>query len=127
MFEADARQAADFSTTKSLRWTRRAIVGGLSMVLAACTVVPKGPVTPAAPPPPPAPPPTANLPTDSDRHRVALLVPQSGVNAAAGQAMANASTMALLDTNAQSLRITTYDTGTGAGAAASGPCSTATA
>ena len=64
--------------------------------------------------------PQANvLPTDSGRHRVALLVPMSGPNAAIGQAIANAATMALLDTNAQNLRITTYDTSTGAGSAAS--------
>jgi ABC-type branched-subunit amino acid transport system substrate-binding protein len=49
---------------------------------------------------------------------VALLVPLSGANADAGRSIANATTMALLDTNAQNLRITTYDTGTGAGTAA---------
>ncbi|MEO6716607.1 MAG: penicillin-binding protein activator [Novosphingobium sp.] len=84
--------------------------------LAACKVVPNGNV-----PPPPHPPeqPNANvLPTDSQRHRIALLVPLSGPNGAAGQAIANASTMALLDTSAQNLRITTYDTSTGAAAAA---------
>jgi hypothetical protein len=43
----------------------------------------------------------------------------SGANALVGQALANATTLALLDTNAQNLRITTYDTMTGAGAAAS--------
>jgi ABC-type branched-subunit amino acid transport system substrate-binding protein len=35
-----------------------------------------------------------------------------------GQSIANAAMMALLDTNAQNLRITTYDTAAGAGAAA---------
>jgi branched-chain amino acid transport system substrate-binding protein len=70
---------------------------------------------PAAPPPPaPAPEPSATaLPTDSGRHRIALLVPMSGETAAVGQAIANATTMALLDTNADNLRITTYDTATG--------------
>ena len=42
----------------------------------------------------------------------------SGPNAAVGQSIANATTMALLDTNAQNLRITTYDTAGGPGAAA---------
>ena len=50
------------------------------------------------------------LPTDTARHRVALLVPLSGENAAVGRSIANATTMALLDTNAENLRITTYDT-----------------
>ncbi len=84
-------------------------------LLAACKTVPI-----ARPPTTPLPEqPNANvLPTDLQRHRVALLVPLSGPNAAAGQSIANASTMALLDTNAQNLRITTYDTSTGAGSAA---------
>jgi len=43
----------------------------------------------------------------------------SGPNAVIGQSIANAATMALLDTNAQNIRITTYDTATGAGSAAS--------
>lgn len=84
-------------------------------LLAACTVIPKAP--PAPPPPPPAPSPTA-LPTDVGRHRVALLVPLSGANGAMGQAIANATTMALLDTNAENLRITTYDTSSNAPEAA---------
>src|SRR5690606_16764481 len=46
------------------------------------------------------------------------LVPLSGNNAAVGRSIANATTMALLDTNADNLRITTYDTATGAGTAA---------
>lgn len=84
-------------------------------LLAACTTGPG----PKAPPPPPPPEPTSNnLPTDTMRHRIALLVPLSGPNGGAGQSIANASTMALLDTNAQNLRITTYDTSTGAASAA---------
>jgi branched-chain amino acid transport system substrate-binding protein len=97
---------------------RRAVVAGVLALLAGCAVVPK----PSAPPPPPRPvetAPQANvLPKDTDRHRIALLVPMTGTNAAVGQAIANATTMALLDTNAQSLRITTYDTANGAAAAA---------
>jgi ABC-type branched-subunit amino acid transport system substrate-binding protein len=58
------------------------------------------------------------LPEDQGRHRVALLVPLSGANSAVGQSISNAATMALLDTNASNLRITTYDTATGAGSAA---------
>ncbi len=98
---------------------RRIAVAGALALLAGCTVIPK---TVAPPPPPPKPvevAPDANvLPTDADRHRVALLVPMSGANAPVGQAIANATTMALLDTNAQNIRITTYDTAGGAGLAA---------
>jgi len=91
-------------------------VAGFAL-LGACSVVPKatGPSTP----PPPTPTPTeSQLPTDTDRHRVALLVPMTGPNGAVGQSIANAATMALLDTSAQNLRITTYDTGHNPGDAA---------
>ncbi|HWU03058.1 MAG TPA: penicillin-binding protein activator [Novosphingobium sp.] len=94
---------------------RAAAAVATSAMLAACAVIPKAPVV--APPPAP-PPPQAALPTDTGRHRVALLVPTSGPNAAAGQSLANAATMALMDLNATDLRITTYDTGGGAAAAA---------
>lgn len=98
--------------------TRRFAVGAALALLAGCTVIPK-PVAPPPPPPPVEVQPDANvLPTDADRHRVALLVPMSGANASVGQAIANATTMALLDTNAQNVRITTYDTAAGAGLAA---------
>ena len=64
-------------------------------LLGACQVVPKG-NGPATPPPPETP--TDNvgpgLPTDPDRHRVALLVPQTGANADVGTAIANATTLA---------------------------------
>ncbi|MGB3318588.1 MAG: penicillin-binding protein activator [Sphingopyxis granuli] len=91
-------------------------LGGL---LAACQVVPKS-GGPAAPPPPENPDETVGpgLPTDTDRHRVALLVPQTGSNADVGTAIANATTLALLDTRADKVRITTYDTALGAAAAA---------
>ncbi|WP_298189196.1 penicillin-binding protein activator [Novosphingobium sp.] len=97
---------------------RRWIMCGALSLLAGCAVIPK----PTEAPPPPKPvevTPDANvLPTDADRHRVALLVPMSGPNAPVGMAIANATTMALLDTNAQNVRITTYDTALGAGPAA---------
>jgi len=102
-----------------LAMTRRAIaVGFLTLALAACKVVPESRPGPA-PGPTPAPGPSEDvLPTDTERHRVALLVPLSGENAAVGRSISNATTMALLDTNAENLRITTYDTATGAGSAA---------
>ncbi|MEP6869436.1 MAG: penicillin-binding protein activator [Novosphingobium sp.] len=93
---------------------RRLITLGAVAFLAGCKVVPTG-VSQAPPPPPPS---ASTLPADQMRHRVALLVPTSGPNAGIGQALANAATMALLDTNASNLRITTYDTATGPAAAA---------
>ncbi|RJY08495.1 penicillin-binding protein activator [Aurantiacibacter aquimixticola] len=104
---------------------KRLVTVGLgSVLLGACSVIPggddgmadRGPVADA---PPVAGPSADMLPDDTGRHRVALLVPMSGANGDVGLAIANATTMALLDTGAENLRITTYDTSGGAGAAAS--------
>lgn len=96
---------------------RRMAVLVLGIALAGCKVIPDtGTPTPTPPAPTPTPAPGDSLPTDTGRHRIALLVPLSGENGAAGRSIANATTMALLDTNADNLRITTYDT-----AAAGGP------
>lgn len=100
-----------------LRTMATLALGGL---LAACQMVPKA-SGPATPPPPETPTDTGvgpGLPTDTDRHRVALLIPQTGPNADVGMAIANATTLALLDTRTEKLRITTYDTALGAAAAA---------
>jgi branched-chain amino acid transport system substrate-binding protein len=103
---------------------RRPVVRNLLIAVAVvglggCKVIPRGPVQPAPLPPPAAEEPaTGLLPSDRERHRLALLVPMSGANAAVGQSIANAATMALLDTGSQNLRITTYDTATGAQSAA---------
>lgn len=101
---------------KMLRGLATLALGGL---LAACQMVPKA-EGPSTPPPPEAPPENVGpgLPTDTDRHRVALLVPQTGANADVGTAIANATTLALLDTKTERLRITTYNTALGAAAAA---------
>lgn len=86
-------------------------------LLGGCQIIPKTQpvITDTAPTPEPS---ATALPTDETRHRVALLVPMSGNTGEVGQSLANATTMALLDTNANNLRITTYDTSKGAGAAA---------
>ena len=93
-------------------------------LLAACqTIVPKGPV--AGPQQRPTTRPAdrpidveAGIPRDTERNRVALLVPLSGGNAGVGTSIANATMLALMDTQAQRVRITNYDTATGAAAAA---------
>ncbi|MFN7397924.1 MAG: penicillin-binding protein activator, partial [Sandaracinobacter sp.] len=86
-------------------------------VLAACAPRSKAPVAPVAPPP------TAERPTEvkpGEVHRVAILVPLSGPNAPVGISLANAATLALVDTDKQGIRLTSYDTAAlGAGGAAS--------
>lgn len=92
-------------------------IGAGAMLLSACqTIVPRSdvPVTVTDS----APQPSDGLPVDTERHRVALLVPQTGDNAAVGESIANATTMALLDSRSDRVRITIYDTGAGAAAAA---------
>ncbi len=101
---------------------RRIAMIAVAILASACsTVVPRtvpsttGPKV-VAPPVEPAIVP--GLPTDDAHHMVALLVPLTGANGAVGRSIANATQLALLDTNNAVLRITTYDTATGAAAAA---------
>lgn len=109
----DQPKAPALTGARPVFW-RKSLALAATAALSACTVVPKVPVeVPNAPPPP-----TPQLPSDEGRHRVALLVPLSGPGGAVGQALANATTMALLDTNATKIRITTYDTAPGAPVAA---------
>lgn len=117
MAETGASGQADIS--RGLRIMARGLILASGLFLAACqTIVPKGagPDQPAPPPPPQV---TPGLPQDNERHRIALLVPTTGPNAGVGQSLANATTLALLDTEAKNIRITTYDTGKGVAAAAS--------
>jgi ABC-type branched-subunit amino acid transport system substrate-binding protein len=110
---------ADWLAAGMRRLTGRNLaLAGAAMLAAGCQVVPKTDVV-TTPVPAPTPEPSATaLPTDSGRHRIALLVPLSGEAASVGQAIANATTMALLDTGADNLRITTYDTANGVDGAA---------
>ncbi|KQN04531.1 ABC transporter substrate-binding protein [Sphingobium sp. Leaf26] len=118
MTETDApRQANMFAAAK--RGARIAFMGA-ALFLAACqSIVPKGPgpVAPTGPVQPTGPEVVQGLPTDATRHRVALLVPMTGANAGVGQSIANATTLALMDTKTDRVRITTYDTALGAAAA----------
>lgn len=99
---------------------RGIIIAATTVFLAGCQVIPKtGPAPTSEPVPDQTNVPSADvLPTDETRHRVAILVPTSGRNGAVGQSIANAANMAILDTNADNLRITTYDTSSGAREAA---------
>ena len=97
MTETDAlRQADMFAAVK--RGARIAFAAS-ALALAACqSMVPRGPGPAPVEPTPTGPDITQGLPTDTLRHRVALLVPLSGPNAGVGQSIANATTLALLDT-----------------------------
>jgi ABC-type branched-subunit amino acid transport system substrate-binding protein len=96
--------------------------------LAACEIVPSGGPAPLPPEPevarpepqPPRPDVEAEptLPAGEARHRVAVLVPLTGPNAGVGTSIANAANLALLDLGGERIRITVYDTGKGAQAAA---------
>ncbi len=105
----------------------RAVAVASALLLGACqTIVPRGPTEAPPPrvvkgPPPPSRPGNevaTGVARDTARNRVALLVPLSGSNAAVGKSLANATQMALLDTKTEKVRITSYDTATGAAAAA---------
>ena len=92
---------------------------GFMALLAACQTIPQGRAPkPVGPAKPEAETITTGLPQDAERHRIALLVPLTGPNAGVGQSIANAANLALIDTGGKGLRMTTYDTATGATAAA---------
>lgn len=106
---------------------RRAAALVAACALAGCqTVVPRGPAegpgqrapTTRAPVQRPTDQVDTGIPRDAARNRIALLVPLSGANAGVGRSIANATMLALLDTDTQSVRVTNYDTATGAAAAA---------
>ena len=120
---ADAATFAQRALHKRRGWL--ALVA--ACVLSACsTLIPRGVERPVAEAPPAPPPRTAEpdtvieggIPRDAGRNRVALLVPLSGGNAGVGQSIANATMLALLDTQNRSVRITNYDTAGGAAGAA---------
>lgn len=94
-----------------------------ALVLGGCqTVVPRGPAPVRAPAgrPLPSQQPVVEqgIPADTQRHRVALLVPLTGANAGVGRSLANATQLALLDSRNERVRITSYDTSGGAALAA---------
>ena len=78
-----------------------------AVALSACQVVPKGPPRPVDAPPPVVNEPVGPaLPSDTQRNRVALLVPLTGSNAGVGESIANAANMAVLDTGGKTIRVT---------------------
>ena len=104
---------------RMVSWGRLVALAGTLLVAACSTVLPKGPPPPVTQPVSrPTAPIQGGIPTDTDRDRVALLVPLTGPNAGVGKSIANATQMALLDTGSAKVRITTYDTNGDAAAAA---------
>lgn len=102
---------ASFDRRGVMAVTAAALLGGCSIIPKAPQTAPRSPSPTSTPTSAPMPEPSATaLPQDDARHRIALLVPLSGDNGAVGQSISNATTMAILDTNSQNMRITTYDT-----------------
>ncbi len=98
------------------RHTKKIAMLSLLTLLAACqSVVPRGGT--ANPPPVVTGDATNVVAGDRDRHRIALLVPVTGPDGDVGQSIANATTLALLDTKNTNIRMTTYDTALGVDAA----------
>ncbi len=103
---------------------RLAAGAALGLVLAGCEIVPGGSARREPPPPLPRPEPVAEAPTGprlpegETRNRVAVLVPLTGPNAGVGTSISNAASLALADSQSQRVRLTVYDTGKGAAAAA---------
>ncbi len=67
---------------------------------------------------PPRPVGSAPVGPDAPRHRVAIIIPLSGENGGVGTSIANAASLALMDSGDRSIRLTTYDSNAGAAAAA---------
>lgn len=117
-------EATDVGQTskRGLALKRALALVGAALLAACSTVVPRAPVeAPARPTRPQTARPDpveAGLPRDTQRNRVALLVPLSGGNAGVGRSIANATMLAVMDTGTDKVRITNYDTATGAAAAA---------
>lgn len=96
----------------------------LVVALGACRIIPGASAGREPPPPPPQAKPqeearaNPNFPQGETRNRVAVLVPLTGPNAGVGTSISNSAQMALADSQSQRIRLTVYDTGKGAGAAA---------
>ncbi|MEO7815353.1 MAG: penicillin-binding protein activator [Sphingomicrobium sp.] len=95
------------------RQARRAFVGLIgagAVLLAGCqTSAPMRPVGPMIGP---------DGRPDTPRHRVAMIIPLSGEDAGVGTSIANAASLALIDSGDRTIRLLTYDSAGGAAAAA---------
>jgi branched-chain amino acid transport system substrate-binding protein len=114
---------------RSWSWRALACLTLISVVSACATPKPapvvQAPVVEEAPPPPPVveapkpePKPIVRPAEPANQLKVAVLVPLTGNNARVGQAIANAATLALLEMGGGRIKLTNYNTETGAAAAA---------
>ena len=87
---------------------KRIFAFAMILLLAACAAVPRGG---EGPPPVVSPDPMDGM------HRVALLLPLTGPDGDVGISLANATALALTDTKASNIQLTTYDTNLGVTAA----------
>ncbi len=112
VWASDEPRASAAETTAaggSAHWGRRATGVSLALclaALAACAPRQKAPIVVA--PPPPVEKPVEVKPEDV--HRIAILAPLTGANAPVGISLANAATLALVDTGKQGIRLSSYDT-----------------
>ena len=92
--------------SRQARRTYLAIIATSAVLLAGCqTSAPMRPVGPA------------EVGPDAPRHQVAMIIPLTGENAGVGNSVANAASLALLDSGDRSIRLMTYDSAAGAAAA----------
>lgn len=92
------------------------VAGVLLVLLATACVGRREPARERAPEPPPLS--DARPAPGQTRNHVAVLVPLTGPNAGVGTSIANAANLALLDSKETGIKLTVYDTGPGAAAAA---------
>ena len=98
--------------SRQARRSVQAIIAASAILLAGCqSNAPMRPVGPA----PIAP----DLGPDAPRHRVAMIIPLAGEDGGVGSSIANAASLALIDSGDRTIRLLTYDSSGGAAAAAS--------
>jgi branched-chain amino acid transport system substrate-binding protein len=90
------------------RGMKKLLAVAMLVLLAACQAIPRGG---EGPPPVVGPEPLDGM------HRVALLLPMTGPDGDVGQSLANATALALSDTKANNIQLSTYDTTLGVTAA----------
>src|SRR3546814_4149950 len=101
------RQAGIWSA--SGKFMRFAAMAGALLVAGCQSIIPKGAPTPPAITTTTPTPLQPALPTDTERHRIALLVPMSGTNAGVSTSIANATTLSLIATKTETVPISTHD------------------
>ena len=96
--------------TRQARRAFLALIGSSVLLLAGCqTSAPMRPVGPIIEP---------DGGPDAPRHRVAMIIPLSGEDSGVGTSIANAASLALMDSGDRTIRLLTYDSAGGAAAAA---------